>query len=279
MKYGTSTVYLNQLLQHLLYNKQYLPEAYTTLNEAYSHLTNVTPDPTATYDIHCFSIGNGGHKKELLTDQSPKNVITHSATDVNLYSSIPFIVRELDNDLDDVTRENYRMRVLFNKNNVDYVAYYLKKYTIDTEVDTNIVTYDATMKPSVNNYVPDSSNLNPVPDEVQSTNAYGMKIINTSVSRSVTLDANDITEIKNACNIVFGSEDYAIISEIGLYSGVDLNTIGSAKDSVGNSISISYRESIKTISTNFTNVFYHLLYGNNTLPINLTTGNNVTLRV
>jgi hypothetical protein len=60
------------------------------------------------------------------------------------------------------------------------------------------------------------------------------------------MDENDIEEYLNVSNIMYGSDNYAIISEIGLCSGYDKKVMGSF-----NGNNAEYDESIATQIVNF----------------------------
>ena len=82
----------------------------------------------------------------------------------------------------------------------------------------------------------------PVNGNITSTGNY---LASTAKIEFVLTEA-EITELLNACNIIYGSDNYAFISEIGLCSGVDRSLMGNF-----NGPPMAYTEAIGVQIMNF----------------------------
>lgn len=207
----------------------------TTLNEKFNIATNVSLNAAEIPSVQYVAIGNGGHTMEV-SGNSPLSVpkpIMHRTTDASNFSHLPFVLRPIENDIDATTRQRYALRKILVIGGEEYVAYYLRRMDLTGSSSQmqlkNITNNTETVSP----FVPTAANLSPTP-----TNIVGGGAVPTSgdfalASALVTfeLDTIDMDEIKNAANIIYGSEDYAIISEIALCSG--LERIVGANDHTG----------------------------------------------
>lgn len=209
----TLTMALNEVQGVANVNPRHLLN--TTLNYKY----NVQPDviPTESPKIAYFGIGTRGFKN--LDDANLAAPFIPSASNLDLFESIPFRVVPIENDLAPSERLKYRMRVMRNIGGVSYWCYYLKVLSIiDNRV--KIIQTDITTGEEVELDVLDSNNLTPTPGN---TSAEGTVATNTKIS--VALTANlQITgaEVLEAVNIVYnGNLLRAVISEIGIYTGRD----------------------------------------------------------
>lgn len=207
----------------------------STLNDKFNisnaSVLNSTDMPRMQY----VSIGNGGHRMKVTgnnTLQVPEP-IQHRTTDAALYSHLPFVLRPIGNDLTASERERYALRRLETIAGEDYFAYYLRRMDLTgvaAQMEYKTVVADVT---TATPFIPTAGNLSPTPPVVVTGGSVSTSgdYVTASAIVYFNLDAFDIAEILNACNIIYGSEDYAIISEIGLCSGVD--KIVTALDSLG----------------------------------------------
>lgn len=199
-------------------------EDHTTLNQKHGILADVLPDEGKYPIINCFAIGKGGHLASSASDGTPTTVqITHDYSDPCLYDQIPFVIRDLDDDLSPSEREKYRHRVKKYVSGKDRWCYYLKTLEAGSGniIMQHNVTVDGISKPT--EFVPTIENLSPVKPtinniDVKETSKQTLTV--TSV-RGGRLNAAEIAEVRNACDIMFGDPNLAIISEVAIVSSVD----------------------------------------------------------
>ena len=78
---------------------------------------------------------------------------------------------------------------------------------------------------------------------------------------------NDIDELLNVANVIYGDPNYAIISELGLCSGVDRIVTGDF-----NGVSTSYTDAIGVQIVDFMSVFYPVAFSNKQVNLTLDVG-------
>lgn len=207
-------------------NIPFTVDQYSTLNEKFGILTTETGNVlgAGVYpNIEYLAIGRGGHANITGTGGAAlTDILRHGPTDACMFTALPFVMREEGNDLSVGERANYRMRTVETFNTVDYATYWLKK------IDTNSVTPETRVITILNGdvvqddpYVPTNASLNPTPIVVDNNdlNLADGRYITVRSSLGVTLDENDINEIIDACNIIYGDDRFAMISEVGVVSG------------------------------------------------------------
>nr|DAT15837.1 MAG TPA: hypothetical protein [Caudoviricetes sp.] len=197
---------------------------YTTLNECFSINDTAHADLSTVPNIGYYCIGQGGHRFTL--GKSGIHVptpVSHEATDTGLFSPVPFVLRELNNDLSPAQRKAYGLRRKETYNNVEYWAYYLKRLPSLNQapeiIHDNTKDGITTSKPFA--YTDDD--LHPRPSDLPVTGVVVSSADIIRISSKVAIDFNelDAEEFLNVCRIKFGSEDEAVISELGIVSGVD----------------------------------------------------------
>ena len=82
------------------------------------------------------------------------------------------------------------------------------------------------------------------------------------------MNTSDVAEFSNACKVIYGSEDYAIISEIALCAGVDKIVQGSSLSSG----TFNYKEAIGVQVVSFINAFFSMQFNNDGLRTILDVG-------
>lgn len=199
----------------------------STLNEKFNVEPGVLPSPDVLPKMKYFAIGNGGHAVKVTDNGFGIDSLQHESTDAACFKHLPFALRELNNDLSPTERAKYGLRREETYNGTRYIAYYLKRLDLlNVNVEMSIRTVQevngvVTTVPTP--FIPDSSNLNPVPKPLNPSTvntiegSYGV----CSAVEKVVLTANDINEIIEAVNIMYGDTSLAIISEIAYVSGVD----------------------------------------------------------
>jgi hypothetical protein len=225
MELITRTVYGSKLQTAQLMGLPLDVEEHTTLNEKFNIHTNLAISPSEIPRMQYVSIGNGGHVMEISGTNSmavPKPIM-HRPTDAALYAHLPFILRPVENDIAAIDRQRYALRKVVIIDSQEYIAYYLRRMNLVGVVAEmqlkNIENNIETTTP----FVPTAANLTPVPPVIVGGGSVPTTgdFVLSSARINFNLDNFDMEEIQNAANIIYGSPDYAIISEIGLCSGVE----------------------------------------------------------
>ncbi len=240
----------------------------STLNAKFNIAQTVQPNATDMPRMTYICIGNGGHRMKTTgtgTLQVPEP-LQHEPTDAALFSHLPFVLRPVANDLNTSERARYALRRVETHGGQDYFAYYLRRMNLSTV--TSQMEYKAVTPTGVTTSVfqPDSSDLNPVAPVINTGGSVTTSgdYVTASARVSFNLDSFDVTEILNAAEIRHGSSDFAIISEIGLVSGIDkvVNATGNGGST------FNFNEVIAAQVVNFISSFHALKFtssGVNTL--------------
>ena len=230
-------------------------EKNTTLNERFDIQVDAVPFPSEMPELNVYSLGIGGHAMTMSTyGIGYSDPVQFKSTAASPYKPMPFVLRELTNDLSPAERDAYCLRKIEMHDGVNYFAYYgkridktniepIKQYIVKREDGTEEVT----------SYTPDATNLSPVPPDILNT---GVNILNAEyirVASIITIPFNsfDAEEYRNVSNILFSTPKLAIISEIVLSSSIDrvIET-----DGMGGS-KINFKEVIACQPSLFSNYF------------------------
>lgn len=243
---------------------------HSTLNEKFNINANMTIPDTEIPRIRYVGIGNGGHRVVVGANNISYNQpIQHLPRHSGLYNQLPFVLRPITNDLTPQERAKYRLRTVIQHGGVSYAAYYLK--TLDfsnTVVDLEYFTVDNGVTTS-STFSPNSSDLNPTPPDLTSTGVVSTSGDYIAATSQVPfkMDAGEIEEFANVANILYGSTDYAIISEIALCSGMDKVVTGTF-----NGVSASYTEAIGVQINDFIATYLATSYSNQMIDISFDIG-------
>lgn len=201
----------------------------SSLNQKFDLFPNEIFNSGETPTVKYLTIGNGGHTASMGVDGLPLiNPVPHSPRHAALYNHLPFIIREVTDDLTPAERLMYRLRVPRTIDSVNYVCYYAKV------LDLSMVEPKIELRNNTNgiitatDFTPSLADLNPVKPvipvngNITSTGNY----LASTAKIEFVMNETEITELLNACNIIYGSDNYAFISEIGLCSGVDRSLMG-----------------------------------------------------
>lgn len=261
MRRITRTVYGSKIQTDLLLRLPYTQVANSTLNEKFAIQSGVVPPNNDYPMMRYFCIGNGGHKNATGADGVDYTTTRqHRASDAALFSHLPFLLREVGDDLDNTTRAKYALRKIITVSGEEYIAYYLKRIPMDgvvTQMKNNVVV-DGVVNTTA--FVPTSANLNPIPPNISNTGVNTTTGDFLSVAASLGLDftANDVAELVNVCQILFNNEFYAIVSEIGLVAGADKLVTETA----GVGTSFNYQECVAATITTFLTGHFPVGYTN-----------------
>lgn len=170
-----------------------------------------------------FCIGNNGHQPVTgsggVTYMAP---VPHKASDSGLYHLIPFLVQPYAQDVSAgflPNRAKYRLRKTLMINGDLYVAYFARLIDLSsTVVDTSFEVVTGGETTTVP-FTPNQLNLRPEKPPVNSVN--DGSYLAASAGVEVLLDATETQALRDACQLMYGDANLAIISEIGLVSGAD----------------------------------------------------------
>lgn len=220
MKTTTRTVYGSALQAAKYLGLKHVIVPKTTLNEKFDINATATLADGEIPATRFYCIGNGGHRPVVGADGvGYTDPIDHDASHAALYKHLPFVVRPVANDLTLEQRKNYCLREQKTISGAQYFVYWAKRF----DVGSSVVTMQKTVGGITVPFVPDSTVLNPAQPAIAATGTTTTSDASLSASVPVTIEFNafDVTELLNACNILFGNERLAIVSEIALVSGVD----------------------------------------------------------
>lgn len=206
---------------------------HTTLNEKFDIQRGVLPAQNEFPRMAYYTIGNRGHQSVTGAAGIDKpEPVQHRATDAALYGHIPFVLRPVANDLTQAERAKYALRREEIHNGLRYAAYYLRRIPMNTVVpvmEYKVVDGSTT---TITPFVPNSSNLNPTRPVVNNTgvNVTSGEYVIARASMSLQINEAEASELLNVAKVMYDDEGYAIISEIGLCTGVDkivqVSTVG-----------------------------------------------------
>lgn len=216
----------------------YVPADYSTLNGFFNIEANTPLAQDQFPEPKLLVIGRGGHENEGL---DITNTRQHRIVNACLFEHLPFVVREINDDLDDDARAKYRLRKLINVGGVDYFAYYAK--VIEPVATTSqIEVIDTSTTPhTVTPYVPSSQQYNPQPVSIidgvinSATNVF----LSVTDIQEIVITPSEIASILEAVDIIYGDRRKAVISEMAIASSWD-----KAISSNAAGISANYTEAI-----------------------------------
>lgn len=258
------------LQTHQLTGKPMVTQPNSSLNQKFNIQPNTVLADTDIVSMQYVTIGCGGHA--FLTDASGTpypEPIQHQPTHAGLYKHLPFVLRLPNADLTDTERLRYRLRRLEQHNGVTYVAYYAMMLDL---TETSPALELRTVQDGVVTSTPFSytlDNLNPTAPTVTagSTWTTGGDYTASTAKVNFSLSTTDIAELLNVANVIFGNDNLAIVSEIGLSHGVDRPVTGDF-----NGVSQTYTEVIGCQITNFVSAFISAKFTNSVYNLALDVG-------
>lgn len=245
----------------------------STLNEKFNVQSRVLPAASEIPRARYLTIGNGGH--DMVTSNGISKTVPsqHRSRDAALYSHLPFVLRLPENDLSSTERARYGLRTTFISpvDNQTYIAYYLRRMDL-----TNVVvgmTYHAVSGDGSEQrtpFVPNSGDLSPtkLPPSNNSVNVTSGDYLSAEAPVTITFTPDEVDELINVANLIWNDSGLAIISELGIVSGVD-KVVDSP--GVGNN-TIQINEVIGATMMTFVSVFYQLSFERTGITINANLG-------
>lgn len=220
------TIFGDQRVLEAHYGAQPTNDPRTTLNYKYQVQSGVLPTTYPT--IKYAGIGIRGKRNVddgFLTE--PNEVV---ATNGDLYLPIPFRVVPVTQDLTPSERALYRMRQAITVGGSDYIAYWLKKLVFSASTVQFTRTDPITQVES--EYAIDYSHMSPTPPtpSVNGVITDSASEINVSLAASFGVTGAEVVE---SVNVLYGGDlRYAVVSELGLYTGEDKVVQATGSDGV-----------------------------------------------
>lgn len=203
----------------------------STLNEKFGVQSGVAPDDGVYPKMRYITIGNRGHSTVIGGDQAEYiKTLKHQPTDAACFNHIPFVLRELSNDLPAEKKSRYCLRVLETHGQKQYIAYYGRRFdtTMAKSGLSTVITKDGQV--STKEFEFSAENLNPTPSILDSEGTVlgSDTTEEASVVITLNLDSFDMQEIYNASTIRSGMINSPVVSEFAFVSGVD-KTVAAAE--------------------------------------------------
>jgi len=176
---------------------------------------------TRDLKVSAIMLGRGGHSGKI-DDDGEINPITypHKATDTGLFKPIPLLVRPISGDLTGEKKAKYCLRRTMRINNVLYAVYFGK--LIDASANEIIEAIEVVEDGEIvssNPYTPTANDLRPVKTDIAQT-ATGV-YLRTYAGIDFAFSTDEIEDIINACQLMYGDPNKAVISEIAFCFGKD----------------------------------------------------------
>jgi hypothetical protein len=267
----TRTIYGSYLQTCMLLGLPFSMMESSTLNEKFGIQSGVAPTAGQYPKLKYYCIGNGGHELSIGAGGRTKtDPVQHKARDAALFSHLPFVLRELTDDLGPSQRAKYALRRVETHGGKQYAAYYARRidYT-GVNAEMQVVSVDAGVT-TVTPFVATTSDLNPTPPDLspEGVNLLTGEYTAASAVNTLPFDADDMIELLNVATVLYDDEGYAIISEVGLVSGEDKMVTSPAAGSG----TINFNEAICAQVNSHINVLFAAPYNGNGIEIKLDVG-------
>lgn len=280
METTVRTIYSSHLANMLFLKKPFQLIPGSTLNDKFQIFHNDQALPDGEYpSLRILTLGNGSAKYERLsTGEYVPIPIPHTSRQAALYRHMPFVVRPQTGDLTDGERKRYRLRQLIEAPNGErFIAYYGRLLEgIDEDdkiVPTALVRKVEGRVVTSSEFEVTEEDINPVSDSVilsnvDLNNPDGL-YLSSSAKLEEVLTEQDIDEIKSACDILFGSDRLAIITEMAVCTGYDKDLLSTD--------GVNYTESVCTQVSTFFSQYLSLPNMNTETPIVMDVGSSESL--
>lgn len=216
------TIYGHYATLAAIYKIPFRPNPITTLNHKLE-LGYTNPPETGYPDTKYLAIGNGGHA--VVTGNNYISGLSHGCTDSALKNQLPVLIVPADNDIPLSEMSKYRGRTPMVISGHAYIVYWILALTLPQPnisfntftLSEGVVTNQAAFTPTLATQSPamiDPSNVD--------LNLVSGNHISVTIDMQIHLTEANIQNIINACMLLYGTADAAIISEMALVSGFDV---------------------------------------------------------
>lgn len=249
----------------------------STLNQKFNLFKDDVPAINQYPVVGYVAIGNKGATYEVTSSNyvltSP---VPHSPRHAALYNHIPFVVRPINDDLPPEERIKYRLRVPVSVDGEPHVAYYLRSLTLEDVIPTTELRNVSAGNITTDTFTPSVGDLNPPHPTISNIdlNDPSGDYLISSAKVNLILNNNDIVNIRDACEQLFGDPRYAVINEIALVSGVDKIQQGTF-----GSVTSNYMEAIATQVNAFIYQYHALTESTTEVQLRFDIGSSELLRL
>lgn len=248
---------------------------YISMNERLEILKDTKPGAGQWPFFQYWVIGDKGHVQRIdATDQETYiDEAKHDGDNAAPFRPIPFVMRPEGSDLTEAERRKYILRKKENINNVNYWCYYGMRIPGVTDITPTV--YRTTVVDGASTtveYETSTANIYPqqkiiAPDQSVTTSSDTLSV---SAALTIEFTPNDAQELLNVARIKYnGNEKRAVISEIGLCTGLDTGGIESQTDG---GAPIVFNEAISVWIAAFISTFQSLAFNNKGFKVELEMG-------
>ena len=251
MKKSTRTIYGALLDSAKRFNDPLPILPNSTLNQKFTVFENELPRQNELPIAQYLAIGLKGSEVTLSTEGFFKTKYRrYNPRWASLLSHVPYIVRPVEQGLTSDQREKYRLRTLEEFNGNFYECWWLRK--LDLKANPVGVEYRKLINGNISSvaWEPSLSDLNPTPLTVNPNQVLltGDDYLAATKKFEIEFTPQDIQELLNVCNVMYGDPDIANITEFGLVSGIER-----VMQTNFNGIMANYTEAIYCQITDFIN--------------------------
>lgn len=225
MKQNVGTIVGDEIMLCQYHGIPYVPRANTTQNELLGIQPNMPLQEGEFPKTRWWGVGMGGHKLTAAANGKPKiSTVKHEPTDGGCYELMPLVARLESQDLTEDERKQYALRKRIEHEGKNLVLYYLKALDLTkTKTELFKINVENGVTTSLP-FVPSTTNLKPtpptvVPNQVVPSLADG-NYTKSVAKTTIPMTEKDILEYRNACALLLGDEELAVISEVMLVAGV-----------------------------------------------------------
>lgn len=256
------------------HNLPYIYEPNSVMNEQFG----VLPDdrPSKTPWTQYAAIGIGGLTYRLVGESRRLELVPqpHDSRHTGMYEQIPFVIREVNDDLSTGERARFRLRRIRKINGTEYVEYYLRR--LDFGATEAVLEYRTIEDGNIisNRWSPTPDDQHPVPMVVNPGQVLvtGDDYIAATAKTTLRFDPWDINELLNVGRVLYESENAITVSEIALVSGIDIE----ARGLVGG-VSVPITEVVGAQITDFVSTLMPAAFTRSGASLNLDSGSTEPL--
>lgn len=251
-------------------NTPFLQEDNSTLNQKFDIQASAQIPANMRPSLKCFTIGIGGHGYTMGANNIPlSQVVDHSSGDAGLYHHLPFVIRSINDDLTAGERSKYCLRKTITVDGVNYYAYYGKRLSMVGVVPSmtkRTIVDDQTV---IEEYKYTEQNLSPTPPDIPNTEAVttSNEYLATSAIVPMPFTEQDVAELYNVAEVLFGDRRMAVISEFGFCTAVDADV--SINTSAG---AVNFKEVIGCQISAIISGHYELIFNSKGFDFSLEVG-------